>query len=332
MTRNDKAMLAALLAAGMTQAGAALAQADYPNRPVRVLLGYAAGGPTDVVGRLYTNKISEYMGQQVFIDNRAGAAGIIATEAAARSKPDGYTLLLGVISTHGLHPALRSRLPYDAVKDFTPVQLAVNVPMILVVNPKLIQAKDLKSLIAELKAGEGSGKYQFGSSGNGGISHMCMELFKQRAGIKDLTHVPYNGTGPAFNDLFAGRLALICEGVGGAATHVKSGAVRGIGTATLKRAQALPELPTLSESGLPGFEAYTWNMFFAPAGTPRPIVERLNRELNRVAKDPTVRPKLDTLGVEVVEDSTPDSLKNFVATEVARWTAVAKASGVKGDE
>ena len=317
------------ISSALAFAAPALAQSDYPSRPVRVLLGFAAGGPTDVVGRMYTAKISEYMGQQVFIDNRAGAAGIIATELAARAKPDGYTLLLGVISTHGLAPALRQgNLPYDAVKDFAPVQLAVNVPMIIVVNPKLIQAKDVKSLIAELRAG-GAGKYEFGSSGNGGISHMCMELFKQRTGLKELVHVPYNGTGPAFNDLFAGRLSMICEGVGGAAGHVRSGAVRGIGAATLKRAHALPELPTISESGLAGFEAYTWNMFFAPAATPRPIVERVNRELNRAAKDPTMRPKLDALGVEVVEDSTPDSLKNFVATEVERWTAVAKASGIK---
>lgn len=320
------AMLAALLFATLAQA-----QSDYPNKPVRVLLGFAAGGPTDVVGRMYTAKLSEYMGQQVFIENRAGAAGRIATQAAAKAAPDGYTLLLGVISTHGLAPALRSKVPYDAVRDFTPVALAVNVPMILVVNPKLIKATDLKSLIAELRA-NGPGKYEFGSSGNGGISHMCMELFKQRTGLRELVHVPYNGTGPAFNDLFAGRLAMICEGVGGAAGHVRSGAVRGIGAATLRRAHALPDLPTISEGGLQGFEAYTWNMFFAPAAVPRPIVDRVNREINRAAKDPTLRPKLDALGVEVVDDSTPDSLKDFVATEVGRWSAVAKAANLKLDD
>lgn len=320
---------ALLLSAGMALAPVVFAQSDYPNKPVRVLLGYAAGGPTDVVGRLYTAKLSQQMGQQVFIENRAGAAGIIATEMAAKARPDGYTLLLGVISTHGLHPALRQKLPYDAVKDFQPVALAVQVPMILVVNPKMLPAKDVKSLIAALKKDEGTGKHKFGSSGNGGISHLCVELFKQRAGIHDLTHVPYKGTGPAFNDLFAGRLSLICEGVGGAASHVRSGKAQGIGAGTLQRARALPDLPTISESGLPGFEAYTWNMFFAPAKTPRPIVERVNREINSAAKDPVLRAKLDGLGVEVVDDSTPDSLKDFVPKEIARWKAVGKAANIK---
>ncbi|MCC6533156.1 MAG: tripartite tricarboxylate transporter substrate binding protein [Burkholderiales bacterium] len=310
--------------------GLAAAQGEYPNKPIRLVIGYAAGGPTDAVGRLYAGKLSEYLGTQIIVDNRAGAAGIIGTDIVAKAKPDGYTLLLGVISTHGLHPAHGRKLPYDAVRDFVPVALAVNVPMVLVVNPKILPVTDVKGLIEALKANPG--KHRFGSSGNGGISHMCFELFKQRAGIKEFIHVPYKGTGPAVTDLMAGNIGAVCEGVGGAAGHVRSGTVRGIATAALKRAQALPELPTVSETGLPGFEAYTWNMFFAPAQTPRSIVERLNREINRAARDPSLRPKLDALGVEVVDDSTPASLKDFVPREIEKWTAVVKSAGVKAQE
>ncbi|HYH43056.1 MAG TPA: tripartite tricarboxylate transporter substrate binding protein [Burkholderiales bacterium] len=323
----SRLLVAVLLALG---AAAAQAQADYPNKPIRLVIGYAAGGPTDAVGRMYAGKLSEYLGVQVIVDNRAGAAGIIGTEIVAKARPDGYTLLLGVISTHGLHPAHGQKLPYDAVRDFAPVALAVNVPMVIVVNPKVLPVTSVKGLIEELKANPG--KHRFGSSGNGGISHMCFELFKQRTGVKEFTHVPYKGTGPAITDLISGNISAVCEGVGGAAGHVRSGTVRGIATAALKRAQALPDLPTVAESALPGFEAYTWNMFFAPAQTPRAIVERLNREINRAAKDPALRPKLDALGVEVVDNSTPESLRDFVPREIEKWKTVVKASGVKADQ
>jgi len=302
-------------------------QEKFPTRPIRIVIGYAAGGPTDVVGRLYASKLSEYFGYPVIVDNRAGAAGIIGTELVAKAAPDGYTILLGVISTHALHPALGRKLPYDAVKDFAPIALAVNVPMVIMVNPAVMPVSDVKGMIAELKANPG--KHKFGSSGIGGISHLCFELFKQKAGVTDFVHVPYKGTGPAINDLLGGSLSAVCEGVGGAAGHVRSGPLRGIATATLKRSSALPNIPTVAESGLPGFEAYTWNMFFAPAKTPRHIVERLNREINRAAKDPTLRPRLDALGVDVVDDSTPESLRDFVPREIRKWTAVVKESGVK---
>jgi len=307
-------------------AGLAGAQERFPNKPIRIVIGYAAGGPTDIVGRVYAQKLSENLGVPVIVDNRAGAAGVIGTELVKNAAPDGYTLLLGVISTHGLHPASGKKIPYDAVRDFAPVALAVNVPMVIMVNPAVLPATNVKTLIAELKANPG--KYKFGSSGPGGISHMCFELFKQRGGGLDMVHVPYKGTGPAVNDLLAGHISAVCEGVGGAAGHVRAGRLRGIATATLRRAHALPDLPTVSETGLPGFEAYTWNMFFAPAKTPRAIVDRLNREINAVAKDPASRARLDGLGVEVVDDSTPESLRNFVPDEIAKWTKVFKAAGV----
>ena len=305
------------------------AQSDFPNKPIRIVIGYAAGGPTDIVGRIYASKLSDNLRVPVIVDNRAGAAGVIGTEIVAKAPPDGYTLLLGVISTHALHPASGKKISYDAVQDFVPVALAVNVPMVIMVNPAVLPAKDVKTLIAELKANPG--KHKFGSSGNGGISHMCFELFKQRGGGLDMVHVPYKGTGPAINDLLGGHISAVCEGVGGAASHVRSGPLRGIGTATLRRAHALPDLPTIAESGLPGFEAYTWNMFFAPAKTPTHIVGRLNHAINAVAKDPATRARLDGLGVEVVDDSTPDSLRNFVPDEIAKWSKVFKAAGIKAD-
>ena len=307
----------------------AFAQSNYPNKPIRIVIGYAAGGPTDIVGRIYAAKLAENLGVPVIVDTRAGAAGIIGTDLVAKAPPDGYTLLLGVISTHGLHPASGKKIPYDAVKDFEPVALAVNVPMVIMVNPAVLPAKDVKSLIAELKANPG--KHKFGSSGNGGISHMCFEMFKQRGGGLDMVHVPYKGTGPAITDLLGGHISAVCEGVGGAASHVRSGPLRGIGTATLRRAHALPDLPTIAETGLQGFEAYTWNMFFAPAKTPRHIVDRLNRQINAAATDPATRARLDGLGVEVVDDSTPASLRNFVPGEIAKWSKVFKEAGVKVD-
>jgi tripartite-type tricarboxylate transporter receptor subunit TctC len=313
----------------MAVTGIATAAEKFPTKPIRIVIGYAAGGPTDAVGRLYATKLSENLGVPVIVENRAGAAGIIGTEIVAKAQPDGYTILLGVISTHGLHPASGKKIPYDAVRDFAPIALAVTVPMVIMVNPVVLPATDVKTLIAALKANPG--KYKFGSSGNGGISHMCFELFKQRGGGLDMVHIPYKGTGPAITDLLGGHISAVCEGIGGAAGHVRSGPLRGIGTATLQRARALPNLPTISESGLPEFEAYTWNMFFAPAKTSSAIVHRLNRELNAVAKDPVTRDRLDRLGVDVVDNSTPESLRNFVPGEIAKWTKVFKEAGVKVD-
>jgi tripartite-type tricarboxylate transporter receptor subunit TctC len=310
-------------------AASAVAQNNFPNKPIRIVIGYAAGGPTDTVGRIYAGKLAENLGVPVIVENRGGAAGIIGTEIVAKATPDGYTLLLGVISTHALHPASGKKISYDAVRDFVPVALAVRVPMVIMVNPAVLPAKDVKSLIAELKANPG--KYKFGSSGTGGISHMCFELFKQRGGGLDMIHVPYRGTGPAINDLLGGHISAVCEGIGGAAGHVRSTPLRAIGTATLQRARALPDIPTIAEQGLPGFEAYTWNMFFAPAKTPKLIVEKLNHAINTVAKDPTTWARLDNLGVEVVSDSTPNSLRNFVPNEIAKWSMVFKAAGIKVD-
>lgn len=322
-------LLAILLLPLLCAMQALAAEQKFPVKPIRIVIGYAAGGPTDAVGRIYATRMAESLGVPVIVENRAGAAGIIGTELVAGAQPNGYTLLLGVISTHALHPASGKKISYDAVKDFAPVALAVTVPMVIMVNPKVLPATDVNSLIALLKANPG--KHRFGSSGNGGISHMCFEMFKQRAGGLDMTHVPYKGTGPAVTDLIGGHISAVCEGIGGAAGHVRSGSLRGIGTATLQRARALPNLPTIAEQGLQGFEAYTWNMFFAPAKTPPAIVSKLNREINAVAKDPSIRERLDRLGVDVVDNSTPESLRNFVSGEIAKWSRVFREAGVKVD-
>lgn len=320
MLRTLLTMLMCLLAAP------AMAQADYPNRAIRLVIAYAAGGPTDILGRIYATKLADYLGQPVVVDNRGGAAGIIGSDIVAKAPPDGYTLLLGVSSSHVLHPASGRKIPYDPVKDFEPVAMAAIVPMVIMVNPQVLPVTDVKGLVAELKSHPGN--YKFGSSGIGGISHLCFELFKQRTGVKDFIHIPYKGTGPAITDLIGGNISAVCEGMGGAAEHVKEGRLRGIATTTLTRTHALPNVPTVAESGIPGFEAYTWNMFLAPAGTPKAIVEKLNREINRVAKDPGMRQKLDGMGVEVVDNSTPESLRNFLPTEIAKWTSVVRAPGV----
>jgi len=322
----NKTGLMLVFCAGMTGFTGAMA-AKFPEKPIRIVIGYAAGGPTDAVGRMYATKLSENLGVPVIVENRSGAAGTIGTDLVAKAQPDGYTMLLGVISTHALHPASGRKISYDAVRDFAPVALAVKVPMVIMVNPAVLPATDVKSLIAALKVSPG--KYKFGSSGNGGISHMCFELFKQQGGGLDMVHIPYKGTGPAIIDLMGGHISAVCEGIGGAAGHVRSGPLRGIGTATLKRARALPNLPTIAEQGLAGFEAYTWNMFFVPAKTPSAIVHQLNRELNAAAKDPATREKLDRLGVDVVDDSTPETLRNFVPGEIEKWSKVFKGANVK---
>lgn len=214
-----------MLALCMAVTGMATAADKFPTKPIRVVISYAAGGPTDAVGRLYATKLSENLGVPVIVENRGGAAGVIGTEIVARAQPDGYTILLGVISTHGLHPASGKKISYDAVRDFAPIALAVTVPMVIMVNPAVLPATDVKTLIAALKANPG--KHKFGSSGNGGISHMCFELFKQRGGGLDMVHIPYKGTGPAITDLLGGHISAVCEGISGAVGHVRSGPLRG---------------------------------------------------------------------------------------------------------
>jgi tripartite-type tricarboxylate transporter receptor subunit TctC len=320
--------LTGALCAALTLALPAVAQDKFPVKPVKLIIPFAAGGPTDVLGRIIAAKMSENMGQQVVVENRGGAGGNIGGEAVAKAVPDGYTLLLGTVATHAINTALYPKLPFDPVKDFEPVALVAKVPLGMVIHPS-IPAKDLKELIAFYKANPG--KYSYGSSGSGTPIHLCGELFKSMAGGLDLQHIPYRGSGPAMNDLVAGQISMICDILSTAVPHVRSGALRGIGVTTLTRSPAAPDLPTMDEGGLPGFEAYTWNAFFAPAKTPAAIVQKLNEEASKAAGDPGVRQKLTDIGVDVVTDSTPASLAAHVKAEIAKWSPVVKASGATVD-
>jgi tripartite-type tricarboxylate transporter receptor subunit TctC len=318
-------MIRALLALCLLAVPAA-AQ-DYPTKPIRLVVPYAAGGPTDVLGRILAARMGEGLGQQVLVENRAGAGGNVGSDAVAKAQPDGYTILMGTVATHALNPALYARMPYDAEKDFEPIALVAVVPLVLMVHPQQPMA-DLKGVIAWVKANPG--KVSYGSAGNGTPIHLATELFKTTADL-DMVHVPYRGSGPAMNDLVAGQIPLMFDAISTGVPHIRSGSVRAIAVTTPKRSAALPDVPTMSEAGLPGFESYTWNAFFAPAKTPRPILDRLSAEANRAVADPTTAARLADIGVDVVTGSTPASTASHVHADLAKWAPVVKASGAKID-
>src|SRR3954466_2552664 len=250
----------------------AKADETYPNRPVRMVVPFSAGGPTDIVGRVIAQKLSELFGQQFFVENKVGAGGNIGADQVAKSPPDGYTLLVATVSTHAINPGLYSKMPYDPVKDFAPVAQVGVTPTMLGVHPS-IPAKDIKSLIALIK--ENPGKYTYGSPGLGSILHLCGEQFKALAGGLDIQHVPYRGSAPMMGDLVGGQISMAFDATPTAMPQAKSGSIRALGAGMAERIKQMPEMPTLQEQGLKGFECYTWNAILAPAGTPQPIVDKL---------------------------------------------------------
>jgi tripartite-type tricarboxylate transporter receptor subunit TctC len=309
----------------MLTAGAAGAQqTPLPDQPIRIVVPFAPGGSPDIVARLIAPGMGEVLGRTVFVENRAGAGGTLAAKQVADADPNGTTLLMTTVSTQAIAPALFPKLPYDPVRDFAPITLVANVPLVLVVNPA-IPAADLPAFIAHLKANPG--KYDFASSGVGAPLHLAGELFKSMTGT-EVTHVPYRGSGPALTDLVAGRVAMFFGDAPSTLSHVQAGTVRALGVGTKARLGVLPDVPTMAEAGLPGFEAYTWNALFAPAGTPPAAVERLNAAATAALARPEVRERLRTLGYEVV-GSTPGQLAEHVKAEIAKWGAVVRASGVK---
>jgi tripartite-type tricarboxylate transporter receptor subunit TctC len=299
-------------------------QAPLPDQPIRIVVPFAPGGSPDIVARLIAPGMGEVLGRTVFVENRAGAGGTLAAKQVADADPNGTTLLMTTVSTQAIAPALFPKLPYDPVRDFAPITLVANVPLVLVVNPA-IPAADLPAFIAHLKANPG--KYDFASSGVGAPLHLAGELFKSMTGT-EVTHVPYRGSGPALTDLVAGRVAMFFGDAPSTLSHVQAGTVRALGVGTKARLGVLPDVPTMAEAGLPGFEAYTWNALFAPAGTPPAAVERLNAAATAALARPEVRERLRTLGYEVV-GSTPGQLAEHVKAEIAKWGAVVRASGVK---
>ena len=303
----------------------AFAQA-WPSKPIKWVVPFAPGGTTDILARTIGDKLSVALGQPVIIDNKPGAGGGLGAEFTAKSPPDGYTIMGGTISTHAINASLYSKLPYDPVKDFVPITLIARVPNMLVINPE-VPAKNVPELIALLKANPG--KYNFASSGNGTSQHLSGELFKTMAGV-DMQHIPYKGSSPALQDVMGGQVSMTFDNITTALPLAKSGKLRALAVTTAKRSAVAPEVPTLAESGLLGFEVGSWQGVFAPAGTPPEIVRRLNTEIVKIINLPEVKEKLTTLGAEPVGDS-PEQFSAFVKAEISKWADVVTKSGAKVD-
>jgi tripartite-type tricarboxylate transporter receptor subunit TctC len=320
---------AATLVASLLLCGPGLqAQDNYPARPVRMIIPFAAGGPTDIVGRIMGAKMSEVLHQQFVVEDRTGAGGNIGADVVAKAAPDGYTILMATVSTNAINPGLYAHLPYDPVNGFAPIGRVGVTPTLLLVNPS-VPVKDVKGLIALMKANPG--KYSYGSSGLGSILHLCGEEFKSKAGGLDVVHVPYKGSAPMDTDLMGGQIAWAFDATPTAMPLAKAGKVRAIGAGMAQRLAAMPDLPTLQEQGLPGYECYTWNAFLAPAGTPAPIVEKLNAAVNKALADPAVSSALEKAGIDPTPGSTPQSTEAFVKTELGKWAPIIKASGAHID-
>jgi tripartite-type tricarboxylate transporter receptor subunit TctC len=305
---------------------AAQAQDNYPNKAIRLVVPFAAAGPTDIIARLVAAKMTESLGQQIVIDNRGGAGGNLGSDIVAKTHGDGYTLLMGTVATHAINAALYPKMPYDPVKDFEPISLLVIVPGVLMVHPS-VPAKDLKEFIALLKANPK--KYSYASSGNGTPLHLSGELFKTMAGV-EMEHIPYRGSGPALIDAVGGQVPVMFDLLPSSLPYIKDGKLRALAVTSTKRADTLPDVPTMDESGLKGYETYTWNALFAPAKTPAAVIEKLNAAANKAVADPATRAKLVELNAQVV-GTTPAQLAEHVKAELAKWTPVVKRSGATVD-
>jgi tripartite-type tricarboxylate transporter receptor subunit TctC len=321
-------LLAAAIAAIALAGTAAQAADNFPSRPIQMIIPFSAGGPTDIVGRVMGAKMGEVLGQQFVVENKVGAGGNIGADAVARSTPDGYTVLMATVSTNAINPGLYKHLPYDAINGFAPIARVGVTPTLLLVHPSM-PATDVKSLIALLKANPG--KYNYGSSGLGSILHLCGEEFKAMAGGLDITHVPYKGSAPMDTDLMGGQISMAFDATPTAMPLAQSGKLRALGAGMLKRLAAMPDLPTLDEQGLKGFECYTWNAILAPAGTPKPIVDKLNAAVNKALADPAVSSALEKAGINPTPGSTPETTADFVKAELAKWAPIIQASGAQVD-
>jgi tripartite-type tricarboxylate transporter receptor subunit TctC len=296
---------------------------DYPNKTITMIVPFAAGGSTDIVGRIVSQKLSQILGQSVIVENRAGAGGNTGAGAVAKANPDGYTILMGSISTHALNSAFYKNMPYDPIKSFEHLSLILTMPLVLEVSNKS-GIKSLDDLIKAAKAAPDT--LTCASSGNGTPLHVSCEMLGTYAGIK-LRHLPYRGGGPALNDVVAGHVTMMVDNLTSSIEQIKAGTVTAIAVTTKERSPALPNLPSLHELGLKGFDTYSWNGIFAPAGTPKPIVDKLNKAINDAIKDPEVKRKLEEASAVLI-GSTPEVLKAHVQQQLDTWIPIAKASGV----
>ena len=319
-----RSLLATILAAGCLWclSPAQAAEGGFPRRPIRVIIASPPGGSPDILTRIVAQKLTEQLDQQVLVDHRSGAGGIIGTEIAARATPDGYTLVVGFIGSFAVSPSLRARLAYDPIKDFEPITLFVKLPNMLAVTPSL-PATSVKQLLELARAKPGSLNY--GSAGNGSAAHLCVEYFKALTRI-DIRHVPYRGTGPALVSLVAGEVALTITGVPPLMPHVKSGRLRALGVSTTRRIPQLPEVPTLIEAGVPGYEVVQWYGLLAPARTPAPIVAQLNAEVVKALRTPEVRDRFSAEGADPI-GSSPSEFRDYIKSEIARWRPIVQAFG-----
>ncbi len=319
---------AALASALALAPAAVLAQAEWPAaKTITYVVPFTAGGSTDIVGRILSNKLQESLHQSVVVDNKPGQAGGIGAAYVAKAAPDGYTLFGGTISTHAINASLYKKLPYDPMKDFEPVSLVGRLPNVLIVNSQL-GVNSVAELVALLKKDES--KRTFASSGAGTSTHLAGEMFADMIGVK-LTHVPYKGTPPAMTDVASGLVPFMFDQVTAALPLVKSGRLKLLAVTTGKRIALVPELPTMIESGVPGFEMSSWQAVYAPRGTPRPIVQRLNAEIVKALKQPDVQAKLSgQLAMEIV-GSTPEELRDHMAREIPRWAELVKKSGATAE-
>ncbi len=297
---------------------------DYPVKPVRWVMPYPPGGGGDIVARLLAQKLSENIGHPVLVDNRPGAAGILGTDAVAKASPDGYTLSFGTNSTHAIVASLYQNLPYDPARDFAPVTNLVSVTNVLVTHPS-VAARSVPELIALAK--QKPSALIYASAGSGSNAHLSMELFKSMAGV-DALHTPYKGLGPAMSDLLAGRVHMMISNVPPVEGHIKNGKLRALATTGKQRAPSMPDVPTVDEAGVKGYESDAWWAVFAPAGTSKAIIDRLNAEFIKVLRAPDVQRRLGELGLVPV-GSSPEQLAATIQADIARWAAVVKKSGAK---
>ena len=310
---------------GAVSTGTALAQANYPDKPVRFVVPYPPGGGTDVIARIVQDRFQALLGQPIIIDNKGGAGGSVGSELAARAAPDGYTVLF-TLSSHTINPAIYPKLSFDTIKDFESIGTVASLPQILVANP-MVPASTVAELVALAKAKPELLAYA--SVGNGSPGHLAGELFKLRTGTQ-MTHIPYRGGGPAVTDVISGQVPLLWVSIPAAAQFVKTGKLKAFAVSTLKRSAAFPDVPTVQETGVPDFEVDSWYAMFVPARTPQPVIDRLNRALNTIVAEPGIRDKLLAQGAEGV-GGTPQTLTRIVAAEIPKWATLAKDANIKAD-
>ena len=304
----------------------ALAQTAYPSKPITIIVPFSAGGTTDILARVVGLHVGQTLGQPVIVDNRAGAGGNIGTQAVARAPADGYTLLMGTVGTHAINQGLYKKLPFDPIKDFTPLSRVAMVPNLLVANPAQ-PYKNVKELIAYAKANPG--KVNFASSGNGTSIHLSAELFKQMTQV-EMQHVPYKGSAPAVADLIGGQTAIMFDNMPSVMPHVKAGKLRAMAVTTARRSPALPDVPTIAESGVPGYDTSSWFGLLAPVGTPADVVAKLNAAIVKALADPEVKTKLAEQGAEPHPEK-PEQFAAFIGAETTKWGKVVKESGASVD-